>query len=143
MALDTSNQTLDKAGAQAQRAARRAGRGEGQITAEDNSAETPTAATNQDDQGRANTEHVTKPELNNTARNSGASEANRTPTRKKRGRLTPDTSDFKQEIKKDKTQGTKRGHLTNPASDVDRHPWKGLRYEFRNLIPNTETETDE
>ena len=122
--LDTLSQTLDQATARAQRAARRAGRDEGQTTAENNSAETPAAATARDDKERADTEHVTKPELNTTARNSGASEANRTPTRKKRGRPTPDTSDSEQETKKDKTQGTKRGHSTTPASDVDQHPWK-------------------
>ena len=99
---------------------------------EDNSAETPAAATDRDDQERADTEHMTKPELNNTAQDSGASEATQTPTRKKRGRPTPDTSDSEQETKKDKTQGTKRGHSTTPASDVHQHPRKGLWYEFRN-----------
>ena len=143
MTLDTSNQTLDQAAARAQRAARRAGRDEGQTTAENNSAETPAAATARDDEERADTEHVTQPELNTTARNSGASEATRTPTRKKRGRTVPDSSDSEQEVKRDKTQGQKRGHSTTPASDVDQQPRKGLRYDFRNLIPHTETESDE
>ena len=70
-----SNQTLDQNTSPAQRAARRASWGKGQRTLEANSAETPTADAYRDNQERADTEHVTKPELNNTAWNSGASEA--------------------------------------------------------------------
>ena len=94
--LDLSNQNLDQAAARAQRAARRASRGEGQRTAEANSAETLAADADRDDQERAETEHMTKPELNNTPQNSWASKATWTLTWKKRGRPTPDTSDSKQ-----------------------------------------------
>ena len=101
--LGTSEGTSEQATARAERAARRAGRSEGQNkqrTAKANSAETARAEADREDRERADTEAVTEPELNTAARNSSASEVVRTPTRKKRGRLTlaKDTSDTEREV---------------------------------------------
>ena len=137
--LGTSEGTLDQATARAERAARRAGRSEGQSkqrTAKANSAEITRADADREDREWADTEAVTEPELNTATQNSSASEAVRTPTRKKRGRptLAEDTSDTEREViaKRDQGQGTKRGNSTTPASEGDRPPQKGL--QFRDLV---------
>ena len=124
--LDTLNVTLDQATARAERAARRASQRKSQNeqrNVETISAEIPRADTDQEDREQANTEATTEPELNTPTRGSRASEAARTPTWKKRGRPTPadDTFDTEREVtaKRDRCQGTKHGHSTMPASDVD------------------------
>ena len=111
--LDMSNGTLDQATARAERAARRAGRSEGQNkqrTAETNSAEIPRADADREDRERADTKVITEPELNTSTRNSSASEVARTPTWKKRGRLTlaEDTSDTEREVSAKRDQNQQR-----------------------------------
>ena len=138
-----SNVTLEQAMARADRAARRAGQQE-QRTAETNSAEikADTRATERADTDRADTGAAAELGLNATTQGSGASDATRTPTANKRGRPTPteDTSDSEREViaKRDRGQGTKRGHSTTPASDADRPPRKG----FRSLLPTTESSVE-
>ena len=97
-----------------------------------------------DDQERADTQVATEMELNMPPWSSRTAVASQTRTSKKRDRPIPngDTSDTDREITGnwDRSQGTKQGHYTTPASDMNWPPWRGL--QLQDLIPATESSED-